>query len=267
MLAELLTFLTTRCPPYVRRMGYLYEAIAVVGRERRNRSSWKPHLVHSRRHVLTAAEECPDRGRAVIIGSGPLLDVPLKELTSLFREVVLADIVCLRKTLKTIGSFGNARFIGTDVTGTAEPLYCTVKDGRGELPEPCPFFPAIDKEAALVVSLNVLSQLAVMPTAYARKKLPEIAEDRVKTWGRRIAESHYAALRRLPCDVCMISDYSFTERDHTGRVVGQGSTVDDIALPDPDESWCWDIAPRGEDSRSVSRELHVGAWHMGQRDR
>ena len=42
MLAEILTYLTTPCPGYVREMGYLYEAIAVQGRYRRNRASWQP---------------------------------------------------------------------------------------------------------------------------------------------------------------------------------------------------------------------------------
>ena len=50
--------------------------------------------------------------------------------------------------------------------------------------------------------------------------------------------------------------------DRAGRLVSQGSTVYDLNLPKPDASWTWHIAPLKEESRFLSKDLIVGAWHF-----
>lgn len=262
MLAELFTYLTTPCPWYVRRMGYLYEAIAMRERHRRHRADWQQHIVNTRRCVLSVAEKCRNRDRAVVLGAGLLLDVPLSELASIFREVVLADIVFLPEIRRRITSYGNVTLLQCDVTGIAELLFQNVQYGRQVLPsDTTPYHPVVDAGTGLVVSLNLLSQLCVIPGRYALKHIPTLHENHVSDWCRRITASHYAAMASMPGDVCLIADHEFAKYDRHGQVIEKGSTIYGIALPEPDDSWTWMVAPFKEESRYFSKELHVGAWY------
>jgi hypothetical protein len=262
MFYELFTYLTTPCPQYVRHMDYLDEAIAMRQRYRRNKTSWQPHLERTRRFVLSAAEKCQNRSKAVVLGSGLLLDVPLEELSSIFREVVLLDIVFLPEVRRSIKGYANAQLIQHDVTNIAKKLHENIQQGRPELPEAAPELSEIVGNAGLVVSLNILSQLWVVPRAYALKKQSVLDDEQVDEWCRQIVETHYASLLSMDCSVCFIADHEYVKRDRRGRIISQGSTISGLALPKPDESWTWNIVPMDESSQYLSKELNVGAWHL-----
>jgi hypothetical protein len=261
MLSELYTYVTTPCPQYVRHMDYLSEAIDMRKRYRRNQAAWRPHLELTRRFVLSAADKCRNRSRAVILGAGLMLDVPLEELASMFREVVLVDIVFLPEVRRDVKRYGNATLVRNDVTNMAQRLHENILHGVRELPEAAPGIP-IDGDTGFVVSLNILSQLWVVPRAYALRKLLHIDEEQLDGWCRQIVESHHAFLLSLPCSVCLVADHEFVKRDGEGTIVSRASTVCGLTLPKPHASWAWNIAPRGEDRPYLSKELNVGAWHV-----
>lgn len=238
------------------------------GRYRRNRTAWQPHLDNTQRFVLAVAEKSRDRNKVIVFGSGLLLDVPLAELSAMFREVVLMDIVCLPEIRRQIKGYKNVSFVEHDVTDIAEGLYANRQQGIPELPKVLPASVGPDIDADLVISLNILSQLWVIPRTYASTQRPAIPHDQVEDWCRQIVEFHYTSLRFLSCDVCLVADHEFVKRDHAGSIISRASTLYDLALPEPDESWTWNIVPAGKDGRSSSKELIVGAWHMhhGERD-
>ena len=262
MLYELYTYFTTPCPHYVRHMDYLNEASALKSRYQRNRTAWQPHLEQTRQAILSAAEESRKRTKVVILGSGLLLDVPLKELSSLFREVVLLDIVFLPEVYKRVKRYGNVRLVQHDVTNMAQRLYENIRSGHPEFPTAAPSVAEIDENTGLVVSLNILSQLWVMPRAYALKKLRNLDEEDVDDWCKQITGSHYAFLQQLTCPVCLIADHEFVKRDQEGRIISQGSTIAGLALPEPKTSWTWNIVPLGGKDRFLSKELKVGVWQL-----
>jgi hypothetical protein len=245
-------------------MDYLYEAIAMRSRYRRNRIAWQPHLEQTRQAILSAAERTRNRNRVVILGSGPLLDVPLDELATMFREVVLLDIVFLPEVYKRVRPYDNVRLVQHDVTNMAQKLYENIRSGNPELPTASPAVPDIDEDTGLVVSLNILSQLWVMPRAYALKKLRGLEEEVVDEWCAQITSSHSSFLQQLTCPVCLIGDHEFVKRDREGKIVSQGSTVAGLALPEPEASWTWNIVPLGEKARFLSKELKVGVWQLRQ---
>ncbi len=262
MLSELFAYLTTPCPQYVRHMDYLSEATGLRRRSRKNRAAWQPHLERSRAFVLEAAERCRDRNKAVILGAGLLLDVPLAELSTMFGEVVLLDVVLLPEVRRMIKQYGNVKFIQIDVTNMAEKLYNDIRLGIRSLPQVSSGIPDCARNAGLIVSLNILSQLWVVPRAYVLKKLPGIEEEQLEDWCRHIMESHYGFLRSQTCTVCLVADHEFVNRDRDGRIVNRGSTVANFLLPEPQASWTWNITPMVEGSRSLAKELNVGAWHL-----
>jgi hypothetical protein len=262
MLLDLFAHLTTPCSLFVRRLGYLDETISMRRRARRYRTAWQPHLDNTRRFILSVAEKVQNRNKVVVLGSGLLLDVPLAELSSIFRKVVLMDIVCLPEVRGQIREYGNVSFIEHDVTNIAERLYANRLQGVPELPKAAPAPSEFSKDAGLVISLNILSQLWVVPRTYASLQRPALSHDLVEDWCRRIVESHFASLASMSCDVCLVADHEFIKRDKGGSIISRATTVYDLVLPDPDASWTWNIAPAGNDGESSSKELNVGAWHM-----
>lgn len=262
MLFDLYTSLTTACSPYVRNMGYLSETIDMRTRARANQQAWQPHLDATQQFILSAARRCQDKGKVVILGSGLLLDLPLAALSAMFREVALKDVVCLPGTRKELKRYANVTFAEHDVTGVAEQLYRNGVQGLSELPEPLFSRPDDEQDAGLVVSLNILSQLWVIPRTFASQRMRRLAPDRVDEWCGRITEAHYASLRSLSCPVCLIADHGFIKRDGSGAIISRGSTIGGLVLPEPDESWTWNIAPLSSRSRDLSKELIVGAWDV-----
>lgn len=262
MLHELFTYLTTPCPAHARRLRYLYEVIAMRARHRRNRAAWQPHLENTRAFILAAADRCGPGGSVAVYGAGLLLDVPLAELAARFREVHLLDIVFLRETRRKVRRFGNVTLVEHDATNIAEAL---CRDGRlrpGNLPEPSPSPPECVRRADLVVSLNILSQLAVMPRAHVAGHRDDLDDEQIDAWCGRIVATHLALLRSLDHHVCLVADHAYEKTDRSGEVVDAGSTVYDLPLPEPDASWTWDLAPLGEGDRALATSLAVGAWHL-----
>jgi hypothetical protein len=262
MINEIITYCFTQCPRYVRSMGYLYQAIGLRRRHRRRRKNWQPHLDRSRAVIAEAAQNCSRRGRVVILGSGLLLDVPLDMLSREFDEVVLVDIIHLPEVSKRIADFGNVKLIQADITGIAEKLFEEITHGCSRLPGSKPSIPGVDNDTSLVISLNILSQLTIIPVEYIRIKTDTPEEGSLQAWCNHVRSDHIRALKGLACDVCLLADFEFIYRDARGNIVEQGTTVGELKLPVPDETWIWEIAPRGEIGRNISKELRVGAWFM-----
>jgi hypothetical protein len=261
MLSDLLPGFRAHLSPSLRGLGYLDETLAMRRRSQRNRHAWLPHLDNTRKFVLSAADRCRKRRKVAVLGSGLLLDVPLAELADLFNEVALMDVVCLPEARREIRQYPNTRFIEHDVTGVADQLYRQRGHVMTALSQPAADTDAFD-DADLVVSLNILSQLWVVPRAFVSRHFPCIAPEIVDEWCRGIVERHYASLRSLPCEVCLVGDHAHVKRDREGAVVSRGSTVFDLHLPGPDASWSWNIVPIGTDSPHTSKELIVGGWHF-----
>ena len=259
LITDTFTKLTTFCSPYLRHMGYLNEAIGMRARSRARRSAWQRHLDNTRKFVLCSARKCEHRGRAVVFGSGLLLDLPLAALSSLFREIVLLDVVCLPEARRKIKQYGNVSFVEYDVTGIAERLYLNRHQGIRVLPEP-ETVKLPGPQPDFVVSLNILSQLWVVPRAFVLREFPRIEQNRLEAWCSEISAAHYRMLQEMPCPVCLVADYAFVMRNTTGAVVQKKSTIGSLSLPDADEGWTWLIDPGDKQSDFVSKELLVGAW-------
>jgi len=77
MIIEALAFATQRAAPGARATGVAAEQAAIVARYIRCRRAWLPHLARCRTFVQSAVARTRQRRRAVVLGSGPLLDIPL----------------------------------------------------------------------------------------------------------------------------------------------------------------------------------------------
>ncbi|MAO56898.1 MAG: hypothetical protein CMM61_14560 [Rhodospirillaceae bacterium] len=232
MLREWVSHLTTRAPAPVKKLGYLKEQIAIAARHRRLHPAWKTHLERSRRFVMWSAANCPGQEKVTVLGSGGLLDVPLHDLAGDFSEVVLVDIFHSPAVRAWAAQYPNVYLEEADLTGLVESM----AEGEIAAEPPLPTFPEADGD--LVVSLNLLGQLPLIPLRHVPNK-------QAKAYGEAIQRQHLRALQALAGRVCLITE---THREYIedGEVDAVEPTLGDIKLPDPEESWHWNLAPAPE---------------------
>lgn len=227
MFLDLALWLATPAPWRHRRLGYVRESVLLSARARRCRRAWAPHAARARAAVLVACADLARRREVVVLGSGPLADVPLAELAVAFERVVLVDAVHPLSARRVARRFPQVRLVAADLTGAGDPVG------------------ALCRGADLTVSANLLTQLPVVPVdRHETRGLP--LPERL---GAEIVAGHLAALGRLAGRVCLVTDTEQREEDRGGRVTGRLDLLFGVALPPPPLSWDWELAPFGEAAR------------------
>lgn len=244
MLREALEYLVTPVDPEFRGTHYLAEAIATRSRARRCRRDWAPHLENCRRVVSAAVECCARYRTALVLGGGLAHDLPLSELSAAFERILLVDVVHLWPVRRAARRLGNVELVAHDVTESALGL---IRGGREvRAPDRFPDDGAID----LVVSLNVASQLPVIPLAALEKR--GVPEEEVDAIGRRLVEAHLDWLDRFDARTCLLMDAEKRVYSRDGTLVDAISAVRGAVVPEHDESWDWHVAPLDEEIRGYS---------------
>lgn len=262
MLREAMEYLTTPCPPLARRFGYLTQAVALGARYRRQRRAWAPHVAACHRFIAEAAERVPPGGRALVAGSGRLIEIPLERLAERFDEVVLLDLVHVRPVRRAASRFANVRLVELDITGALAPLD-RLLTGR---PRPGFALPAAEPPQVpggrfdFAVSCNLLSQLPLMPLDFIERKAPSVTEAERADFARSLASGHLGWLAGAAERAALFTDVETLWLDGGGTVVDRDESLCGLSLPAPDVQWLWDIAPSPEQDRHHDMRHRVGGW-------
>ena len=257
MLTEWLSSLTCSCPPYVRQMGYLYEAIAIQARYKRCHTSWQPHLQSTRHYIEATAERCRHHRTAVILGAGNSYDIPLETLTHQFEDVWLVDIVFLHKARRLAQQYG-AHTITHDITGVAETLW------RGEMPDSSPHAFLNEDKIDLVMSVNLLSQLPYLPCRHLKKK-GHYSPEEIEHYRYHLMEAHLAYLQKFKEKGTMagaVTDRQWLVCDQQEVILSQEDALAGLTLPRTENHWIWEIAPAPEIHREYDRKHEVVAFSL-----
>ena len=257
MLIELYQYLTTRCPPVAKRMGYLREAIAIHRRYARHRKTWEPHLEASKKVIREAIEASKasgggggtSPGTAVVLGSGLLIDIPLDALSDAFDRVELVDLVHMKPVRWVVEHYPNVTLVEADIADVAGALV-RFAAGEAALPEPqAPDLPGVDlDDVRLVVSANLVSQLPLVPGGWLKRRT-KLDDDAVYAFGGCLVRAHLDWLLGLAArgiTVCLIAD---VEREFIDRDEKPVQTYDGLygeRLPGRGYTWRWTIGPAGE---------------------
>ena len=238
-------YLANPAPRHVRQMGYVRELRALRARRRRCRADWQPHLEHTRAVLLESAAQCERRRSALVVGSGLLFDVPLEALARQFERVVLVDIAHLWSVHRRADRLPNVELIPLDVTGVVERCHAMAHE-RSEAPLPQrPVDCFAGEHFDLVVSLNVLSQLPVVPNGYLSRRIRSLTGAQIEAFSRALVLNHLDWLCSFQGIACLVTDL---ERLHVDdcRTVSREGSLWGIQLPDGGRTWLWDLAPRPE---------------------
>lgn len=250
MLLELFQWLTTPCSPTARKLGFLGEAIGIAERQRRLAAAWAPHLDATKRLIREAVTHSRGRRCAVVLGSGPLLDVPLAELARAFDRVELIDMVHLRSARQHAAAFPNVTLREADVTGMADAVLAGERTDRPGTP------PVLPPDTDLVISVNLLAQLPE-PICARRARRGAIAVDDRARLARDIINAHIDWLAAGPAPACLVTETARAYVGSDGIPVGEWDALHGVILPPADAIWHWDIAPDGETRRGFTQRNTV----------
>lgn len=260
MLAEMLVWAGTQATKPARQLGYARAAVSLWSRRRRWTRDWAEHEANTRDFALKTVSSCRRRDTVWLLGGGTLSDLPLAELSGLFRRVLVFDIAWLPQARSLARRWPNVDLRLADVTGMAQPL----SEWRLGMPLPIPSAEAMRELDPVppdcVLSLNLLSQLPLLPMEYVQRQ--GITLQAAESFGRAILLAHLQGLQDFACPVGLTADARRIWRSRAGEVVLTESAVLGEALPAPEKSWQWPVAPRGEIDNETGLEIAVEASRL-----
>jgi hypothetical protein len=228
MLAELRVHAASRRLTPAEFRHNLPGAVRYWARGQRLARAWAPHLAHSRGLIDTAIDDFSPRRAVVVLGSGPLFEVPLESLARTFERVVLVDRAHLSVIGPRLARYGNIEQEWRDLT--TDPGLV--------------FLAGID-QLDWVISANLLGELASRATQQV---------------ARSLVDRHLAALAALPCPATLITDIDYRVFNRHGVMLDSADLMWGHPLPRSGLRWKWEIAPFGAENRHTRRVHTVAAW-------
>lgn len=209
-------------------MGYLSNQAGIMRRFLREEGSWESHLANSRKTILEAFHEVKPK-KIAFLGSGWLLDIPLKELLDAGAEVSLFDIAHPSPIRHKFRDSKNLKFIDYDLTqGGVEVAWVLKRRKKENLLFPFENLQNKENQRSfdlsdfdLIVSSNILSQLHFHIVEFLLKK-SLIRESQGQNLILTFQENH---LRMLPQGKSLlITDYD-EELFENGKLIGVNPRV------------------------------------------
>jgi hypothetical protein len=260
--AKFVDYVSAPCSRSVKAMGYLDEVVGIRARYLRCRSHWANHLEQSRATILAGARRAPQRRKAVILGAGLLHDLPLLELSEMFHEVILVDLVHPLSSRWKTRRFKNIKRVSADVTESIASLYAVADDPKQALVAVPPEAFLNDPEVDFTASVNLLSQLPCMPMAYLKKRGAH-SLTAIDNLARDLINAHLQYLNRLPGCVSLITDVERLKITLMNKIVEHRDLLFGLRLAKTGEEWEWRLAPCPEADRNhhyYRRVVGIADW-------
>jgi len=255
MFLEFFKYISNPVSKTAKQLGHLHEIIGMEARSKRLVKQWSSHLQNTKTIIEKSSREIPHPNEVIVLGSGLLLDVPIELLAEHFTHVYLVDVVHLNKVKKMVKKFSNVELVEHDVTGFSEKLEkITATETYFEASIPC-----LSSNTSLVISTNMLSQIAFIIGNYAKNKLA-FNKEQLDDLARKVVQDHINMLLKVSTKVCLISDIERTYHDEQKHLKERMNVIMDVSLPKPDETWSWNLAPKGEMETHISIDGLVYAY-------
>lgn len=205
----------------------------------REEGGWQSHLVNSSDYIREAVKlYMPKTIR--ILGSGWLLDVPIKFLEENCDKIILTDITHPNQILNKYSSSKKVEFETIDITnGLIEESYQLKKKSycHQDFIQSVQNSSNLEFNEDLVVSLNLASQLSIFLTDYLSKQV-KISNNQAIEIAEAIQLKHFEMLpigRSL-----LITDFEEEYYDEDDKFIGSKPTVF-AAIPAGNnrKEWIW----------------------------
>lgn len=255
MIREILTYLS-ESPKLkeAKKLGHLVESISLISREKRCARSWLPHRTECKSFISHNLQNAIHYNSVLVLGSGPLHEIPIEILAKTFKRVVLVDIVHLKETKKTLTGFSNIEFVEHDISEIESALI------KGELQNKIPESFLAD-DWGLVLSINIMSQLPIHLESYIEKKFKgKFSQDEIEKYLENVTANHYRYLQMFSSPVLLITDTSTEYYDKKESVIQTDHNYAHLNLPKAHNTWTWNVAPIPEFQKDVGIRMFVSAF-------
>ncbi|MDX1353222.1 MAG: hypothetical protein R3254_09430 [Thiomicrorhabdus sp.] len=252
MILEYWQYLTTPTKiEQAKKMGYVKEAIAMQARAKRCRQEWGEHYQHCQKAILEAAQRAVQHRTVLIFGAGSLNDIPLAELANQFETVLLVDLVFLSAAQNRANQYENVFLIEHDITESLD----WISAGKEMVQKPSTWLD--DSAIDLVVSLNIITQLPLIPVRWLIKDF-NLSEEAADIVGKQLIFAHMNYLKQFAGEVCLIADRLDIEFNEYGQEVDRFDPWWDVEPPKAEYTWEWEVIPLAEAGSNKWQKNQVG---------
>lgn len=191
-----------------KKTGLARDQEGIIQRYFREKQNWDIHLRNTRDFILQHTAE--RTGTVIVLGSGWLLDVPVKELTQRFDRVYLADIRHPIQVQKKMQSFPQVELLTVDLTGGLLNFAQSHKKKQSSSKDYIEHHrpPGLPDEIDCYISCNILNQLDILLWETAKKSISDKEFIQVRSY---IQQQHLAQLQAKKS--CLIADIQQTAID------------------------------------------------------
>ena len=217
------------------QMDYIPDQQGIMNRYFREKENWDLHIKHTKEFILESAKT-KKKNRAIVLGSGWLLDLPLEELAVQFKEIILIDIIHPKQILKRIKKYKNVKLINDDITGGLID-FCYKNKKNKTLITTIDSFHYYLQDADFIVSLNIMCQLHIILIDYL-KKYNQYTNQEINLIEKHIQQSH---LNILPNGKsCLITDLEEEIYDEENNLLGVNQLIHiDLPISENTLRWTW----------------------------
>lgn len=219
-------------------MCYTSGQTGIIQRMLREEGGWQGHLSNTSQYILSGVEKYNPR-TIRILGSGWLLDVPMKELIEKCDRITLVDIIHPRQVVSKYSKYEKILFETVDLSGGVADLLFHHSKKQFSFDRFLPKVKQIEPfhySDDMVASVNVMSQLSIFLTDYLLERF-KVNNDQLIEFAAIIQQKH---LESLPKGKTILStDYEEEFLSEEGKVIGTNPTIF-VPLPRNSSSKEWD---------------------------
>ncbi|MDP4222177.1 MAG: hypothetical protein Q8868_02595 [Bacteroidota bacterium] len=243
------------------RMGYYDYQRGLIFHHLSEQESWKNHMDNCRRFIIKAMDMYKP-AVVTVLGSGWLLDIPLKEIAELAEEVNLIDIIHPPEVRSQVAGMKNVIIREEDVSGGVITAVWEKARGRiffnklkslGEInfSEYNPGF-----EPGLVISINILTQLESLPVRFLKGR-SNAGEGDFLNLRQELQQKHISFLKKHKS--VLITDVSEVITRSSGVTEEAASVLVDLPEGRYRESWTWQFDSTSSDYYNKKSVFRVSA--------
>lgn len=231
------------------KLGYYNYQRGLIYRHLDQEGNWNTHLKNCRNFILKSIDFYKP-SVVTVLGSGWLLDLPLREMAGQVSEINLVDIVHPPEVKSQISEMKNVVLKEEDISGG---LISEIwqKAGRRsflnklrsldeiKIPVYQPQF-----ETGMIVSLNIFTQLESLPIELLKRK--SVAdEERFMRFRKEVQQNHLTFLEKHKS--VLITDLSEVVTESSGKVTEIRSVLTGLPGGKLKDEWTWYFDLRNSD--------------------
>ena len=243
------------------RLGYYDYQHGFIVRHLNQETGWNSHLEKCRNFIMKALEIYKP-GKVTVLGSGWLLELPLTEMLEKVKKVCLVDIIQPPEVMRQVRNLSGVEIKTEDLSGglidelwrktSRVPFFRKLKSLDDiSIPEYKP-----DSDPGMVISLNILTQLEILPVKYLLKK-SKVKNDEIDKFRKEIQNKHMSFLKKY--NSVLITDVTEIFTDNSGNVSEKQSVIIDLPDSPCKEEWTWNFDLRGSDYNMKRSVFKVAA--------